>query len=152
MEIKFKKLHENAALPAYAKVGDAGLDLTATSVEVVIKPEEGFYYVEYGTGLAVEVPEGYVGLLFPRSSISKTGLIMANSVGVVDSGYRGEIKLRFKVDNGVFGELGDKTATYKTGQKIGQLMILPYPTALPVLVDNLNETDRGSGGFGSTGA
>lgn len=151
MEIKFKKLHENATLPTYAKAGDAGMDLTAVSVEVIIKPDEGYYYVEYGTGLATEIPDGHVGLLFPRSSISKTGLIMANSVGVVDSGYRGEIKLRFKVDNGVFGDLGDKTATYKPGSKVGQLMILPYPTVTPVLTDNLNDTDRGSGGFGSTG-
>ncbi len=152
MKVKFKKLHESAVLPAYAKPGDAGLDLVATSAQSVSDAEAGYYYIEYGTGLAAEIPGGYVGLLYPRSSISKTGLIQANAVGVVDSGYRGEIKLRYKVDNGIFTELGDKMATFSVGDKIAQLVIVPYPTIEPEFVEELGETERGAGGFGSTGA
>ena len=82
MKIRFKKLNPNAIVPAYSKPGDAGLDLTATSKELINNSQYG--YLEYGTGLAVEIPEGYVGLIFPRSSISNTGLILSNSVGVID--------------------------------------------------------------------
>jgi dUTP pyrophosphatase len=151
MEIKFKKLHENAVLPSYAKEGDAGLDLTATSAVSVADAENGFYYVEYGTGLAVEIPQGYFGYLLPRSSISKTGLIMANPPGLIDSGYRGEIKMRFKIDGKAFDELADKMAKYGVGDKIGQLMILPYPQIEPTFADELSTSERGAGGFGSTG-
>jgi len=83
VDIKIKKLHENAIIPTFAKNGDAGLDLTAVSKNIVNEKEFG--YIEYGTGLAIKVPEGFVGLLFPRSSISNTGLILANAVGVLDS-------------------------------------------------------------------
>lgn len=151
MEIKFKKLDNNAVLPSYAKLGDAGLDLTATSASSTADADNGFYFLEYGTGLSVDIPEGYVGLLFPRSSISKTGLILANSVGVIDSGYRGEIKLRFKIDGKAFDELADKMARYNVGDKIGQLIIIPYPTVIPVLSEELSTSERGEGGFGSSG-
>jgi dUTP pyrophosphatase len=83
IEVNVKKLVENAVIPTYAQDGDAGMDLTATSINVVETPDFG--YIEYGTGLAFEIPKGFVGLLYPRSSVSKTGLILANSVGVVDS-------------------------------------------------------------------
>jgi dUTP pyrophosphatase len=92
MEVKIKKLHPDATIPAYSKSGDAGMDMVATSAQI---SEDGLY-IEYGTGLSIEIPDGYVGLLFARSSISKTPLVLANHVGVVDSGYRGEIKFRFK--------------------------------------------------------
>jgi dUTP pyrophosphatase len=141
MKVKFKKLNTNAIVPKYSKSGDAGLDLTATSKDSLNNPQYGF--VEYGTGLAVEIPEGYVGLLFPRSSISNTGLIMANSVGVIDSGYRGEIKFRFKYIPG--------TADYNIGDRVGQLIILPYPSIETEEVDELNSSERGEGGFGSSG-
>jgi len=90
MEVRIKKLDEKAVVPMYAKHGDAGMDLYATCVD----------YDEWGnlvcsTGLSMEIPLGYVGLLFPRSSISKTPLMLRNSVGVIDSGYRGEIILKF---------------------------------------------------------
>lgn len=156
MKIKFNKLNEAAVLPSYAKAGDAGLDITATSDGVMVASERGtpsWYYVEYKTGLAVEIPEGYVGLLFPRSSISKSSLSLANSVGVVDSGYRGEICFRFKMDAGVVNEAKyrmDNPSVYKKGDRIGQLMIVPYPTIEPEFSDALSETERGSGGFGST--
>lgn len=151
MEVKFKKLDEKAVLPSYAKEGDAGLDITATSASSITNSDDGFYYLEYGTGLAVEIPSGHYGKLVPRSSISKTGLIMANSPGTIDSGYRGEVKIRFKVDNGLFQEFGNKMAKYNVGDKIAQLIILPYPTVKPVFVDELSSTERGDGGFGSTG-
>lgn len=152
MEVHFRKLHENAVVPSYAKAGDAGLDLTAVSHSVVMNEEEGYYYVEYGTGWAVEIPEGFMGLLFPRSSISKTGLILANSVGIVDEQFRGEIKLRFKLDSGLLEQVGvDKIAKYYAGDRVGQLVIVPRPTITPLVVDELSETDRGVGGFGSTG-
>lgn len=141
MKVRFKKLNENAVVPAYSKPGDAGLDLTAISKELTNNPQYG--YLEYGTGLAVEIPEGYVGLLFPRSSISNTGLILANAVGVIDSGYRGEIKFRFKHIPG--------TADYNVGDRVGQLIILPYPSIETEEATELNSSERGDTGFGSSG-
>jgi len=158
MKVKFKQLDESAVLPTYAKPGDAGLDLTTTSDGLFVGSDVSdsmWYYIQYRTGLAVEIPEGYVGLLFPRSSVSKTSLALTNSVGVIDSGYRGEICLRFKVDAGIITEANDrdgKPAKYKKGDKIGQLIIVPYPTIEPEFSTDLSETERGEGGFGSTDA
>lgn len=90
MKVKIKKLQDNAVIPYHSKPGDAGLDLTAVSLSF------NEQFTEYGTGIAIEVPEGFVGLVFPRSSLSKMDLILANHVGVIDPNYRGEIKLRFK--------------------------------------------------------
>lgn len=83
MKIEIKKLVENATLPNYAKEGDSGLDMTAISRTIVNEKDYG--YIEYGTGIAIAIPDGCVGLLFPRSSVSNTGLFLANSVGIVDS-------------------------------------------------------------------
>ena len=136
LKVRFKKLYEDAVAPSYAKNGDAGLDLTATHMTW----EENF--IEYGTGIAVEIPEGYVGLVFPRSSVSKKeDFYLKNSVGVIDSGYRGEIKLRFNKSD----------SHYQAGEKIGQLIILPYPTIYLEEVEELSSSERGEGGFGSTG-
>lgn len=156
MKINFKKLHENAVLPSYAKPGDAGLDVTAVSNGLVSEsndPSSLWLYVEYKTGLSVEIPEGYVGLLFPRSSISKSSLMLANAVGVLDSGFRGEVCFRFKMDYGILNQSENtkgSPAIYKKGDKIGQLLIIPYPTIEPWFAEELSETERGSGGFGST--
>ena len=156
MKVKFKKLHEDAVLPSYAKLGDAGLDLTAVGDSEVSASEDSqnlWYYIQYRTGLAVEIPEGHVGLLFPRSSISKSALILANSVGVIDQSFRGEICLRFKVDQQVMNEV-NKTygapAKYKKGDRIGQMIIVPYPTIEPEFSEELSSTERGTDGFGST--
>jgi dUTP pyrophosphatase len=138
MKVKFKKLNVSAVTPAYAKDGDAGLDFVATSVSL----NEGYY--EYGTDISVEIPVGYVGLLFPRSSISGTKQILANSIGVIDSGYRGEIKFRFKTLHMLDGRV------YNVGEKVGQLVIIPYPTIEMEEVDELSESERGNGGFGSS--
>jgi dUTP pyrophosphatase len=143
MVVKIKKLVENAIIPAYSKKGDAGLDLTAVSVSF----EKN--YVSYKTGLAVEIPEGFVGLLFPRSSNSKMDLILTNSVGVIDSGYRGEIELRYKlVGNGVTPSI---VGTYNIGDRVGQLIIIPYPSIEFEEVTELSTTERNTGGYGSTG-
>lgn len=161
MKVKFKKLNEDAVLPSYAKPGDAGMDITATSDGVTIFSENNsdlWYYIEYKTGLAVEIADGYVGLMFPRSSISKSALSLANAVAVVDSGYRGEICFRFKIDSGLVDQAyknlglgGGNISKYKKGDRIGQLVILPYPTIEPEFVDELSDSERGSSGFGSSG-
>lgn len=136
MKIKIKKLSPDAILPKYAHDGDAGMDVFAVSKKHTEK------FIEYGTGLSFELPKGYVMLVFPRSSITDTDLIMKNCVGVLDSGFRGELKLRFKKE----GE-----DIYKTGDKIGQIIILPYPNIEFEESENLSESSRGKGGFGSTG-
>jgi dUTP pyrophosphatase len=141
MKVRFKKLVPGAVIPSYAKKGDAGMDLTAIDGRVT----DDFH--EYKTGLAVEIPEGFVGLIFPRSSISKYDLALANSVGVIDSGYRGEILCRFKLIN----DMGIYPTIYKFGEKIAQLIIMPIPEIEPEEVDELSDSDRGEGGFGHTG-
>ena len=140
MKIKIKKLHNDAVITAYAKDGDAGMDLTS------VERNTAETYVEYDTGLSMEIPEGYVGFLFPRSSVSKTNLVLANCVGVVDSGYRGPVKLRFKELNGPIG------GRYKIGDRVGQIIIMPVPTFEFEEVKELSNTSRGDGGFGSTGS
>jgi dUTP pyrophosphatase len=139
IELKIKKLHSEAVIPQYAKPGDAGLDLVAISEEW----NEDNTMVTYGTGLAIEIPEGHVGLIFPRSSISKTTLNLSNSVGVIDSGYRGPIMFKFR-----YLENGD---VYEVGDRIGQLVIMEIPKVNIVEIQELSSTERGEGGFGSTG-
>ena len=136
VEVKIKKVHPDARIPKYAKPGDAGMDVVAVGKEVTEK------YVEYQTGLALEIPDGYVCLIFPRSSISKKDLTLCNSVGVLDSGYRGELILRFQK----FGE-----DIYDVGDRVGQIIIIPHPIVNVEEVSELGESERGEGGFGSTG-
>jgi len=140
MQVKIKRLHPDAEIPMYAYSTDAGLDLTCTEIL-----SENGYQITYGTGVAIEIPDGYVGLIFPRSSIRKTNLFLSNSVGVIDSAYRGEIQFTF--NKGLIKY--DKV--YSVGDRIGQLIILPYPKIELIESDILSETDRGEGGFGSTG-
>ena len=137
MKVRIKKLSENAVIPTYAKDGDAGMDLVITSI---ITRYEGD--VTYGFGIALEIPKGFVGLVFPRSSIRKTDLILSNSVGVIDSGYRGEIQATFK-RSGVY--------VYAVGDRGAQIMIIPHPPIEFEEADELSDTERGDGGFGSTG-
>jgi dUTP pyrophosphatase len=141
MQIKVKKLHPKAVIPSYSKAGDAAMDLTAISVD---KDEYG--NAVYGTGLAIEIPEGHVGLIFPRSSNSKTDLYLTNHVGVIDSGYRGEIMFKYRSAKGLLD-----AKIYAKNERVGQLMILPYPQIELVESDTLSKTERGDGGFGSTG-
>tara|TARA_R100000030_G_scaffold74357_1_gene57598 strand:+ start:584 stop:1000 length:417 start_codon:yes stop_codon:yes gene_type:complete len=137
MNVNIKKLHPDAVIPRYAKQGDAGLDLTA--VDVIAEGTT----LTYKTGLAVEIPPWHVGLLFPRSSVYKTGQTLTNCVGVIDSGYRGEIMLKYT--------LSPYAKEYDIGDRVGQLIIMPYPKIHFVEVENLTPTDRGEGGYGSTG-
>ena len=140
MKVKIKKLHKDAVIPRYAKSGDAAMDLTAVSMVV------NDSIITYGTGLSMEIPEGYVGLIFPRSSIYKTDLYLTNSVGVIDSGYRGEIMAKFALT-----ESSQWAMSYNIGDRFAQIMILPYPQIEFEEVEDLSETDRSTGGFGSTG-
>jgi len=143
LNVSVKKLHPNAVIPSYSKDGDAGMDLTAT--EII---NESNCDITYGTGLAMEIPKGYVGLIFPRSSIRKYELQLSNSVGVIDSGYRGEIQATFKKSlRDVIG-----IRMYEIGDRIAQIIILPYPQIKFNEVKELSDTERGSGGFGSTGS
>lgn len=137
MQVKIKKLHPKAVIPKYSKPGDAGMDLTITSII-----SENSLDISYGFGIAVEIPEGFVGLVFPRSSIRKTDLLLSNSVGVIDSGYRGELQATFKKTGLDKYEIGDRGA---------QITILPYPPIEFEEVEQLSNTERGEGGFGSTG-
>ena len=146
LDVKIMKLVEEAVIPQYSLEGDAGLDLTAT-----FRSYDEFGNMVYHTGIAMEIPKGYVGLLFQRSSVSKKQQFLTNAVGVIDSNYRGEIMLKFKPTvqahnkvESLFNEM------YEVGEKIGQLIILPYPSVNFILSDNLSDTVRGSNGFGST--
>ena len=141
LKVKIKKLNENAVIPTYAKDGDAGMDLVATS-----KSFDEDANIVYGTGLAFEIPKGFVGLLFPRSSNAKKDLLLSNSVGVLDSGYRGEVMFKFKFSNCDYSE-----NTYEIGERIGQIIILPHPQIEFEEAEELSETERGNGGYGSTG-
>ena len=153
LQVKFKKLNPLSQTPTRANKADAGFDLTATSIEC---PYSGLFnplkssakarrrdYIEVGTGISCEIPEGYVGFLFPRSSISKTRHFLRNSVGVIDSGYRGEVKLRFSLDGG--------SSCYKVGDKVAQIIFIKLPTVELVEAEVLSTSDRGEGGFGSSG-
>lgn len=138
-EIKFKRLHPGAKLPCAAKAGDAGWDMTAIDDGTENREHN---YTEYRTGVAVEIPMWFVGLIFPRSSVSNQHMFLSNSVGVIDSGYRGEITFRFR-------SFGPKK--YKAGDRIGQLLIIPFPVMIPEWSDSLSSTERGEGGYGSSG-
>ena len=143
MKVKIKRLCKEAIIPSYAMTGDAGLDLTATS-----RSFDEFGNVVYGTGLAMEIPLGYVGLVFPRSSIHKVNLELTNSVGVIDSGYRGEIMMKFK---STWVGAQDSKEQYEVGERVGQIIIIPYPQIQLEEVDELGDSERGSAGYGSSG-
>lgn len=192
LKVKIKKLVPEAVIPAYAKDGDMGMDVTATSVEY----DRELDCFVYHTGLAFELPKGYGMLIFPRSSNRKTNSYMANHVGILDSGFRGELLLCFKYKESAHSILSSfrsdkfieklandvdvrdakalavaiiKTsndivdndteltkfimnfAPYKVGDRIGQIVIVPYPTVEFEETDILSESERGAGGHGSTG-
>lgn len=138
MDIKIKKLHDNAVIPFKAYKWDAGFDLTAISKIVIDR------YIEYGTGLAFEIPDGYVGLIFPRSSVYKTSSILSNCVGVIDSGYRGEVKVKFYYSA--------KDLTYDIGDRVAQIIFMPLPEINLIESETLSDSERSNRGFGSSGA
>jgi len=170
MEIKFKKLIPEAKAPLKVIDIDAGFDLFAASIN------ETTDFIEYGTGIAVEIPEGYVGLVFPRSSVTKYDLMLKNSVGVIDASYRGEIRCRFaKVINEIYEEKKDVNLNFKfpksypdgkaidlvmlnrhikkyeLGDRVAQIIFLQLPSITLIETNELSDTQRGSGGFGHTG-
>lgn len=143
MEIKFKKLSHKAVMPSKAHKTDAGFDLTATNITTELN-ECGQLVIVYHTDLALEIPEGYFAQLMPRSSIAKKSLRFTNSCGVIDSGYRGEVLGKFIATTDVV------PAVYKAGDKFAQLVVLPVPDVEFVESDNLSESDRADGGYGSS--
>jgi dUTP pyrophosphatase len=140
VNVKVKKLVPEAVIPSYSKAGDAGMDLTITR-----EIENTSFSVTYGFGIAMEIPKNYVGLVFPRSSVRNQDLILSNCVGVIDSGYRGELQATFKKTNGL------DSLKYKVGERGAQIVIIFHPNINMIESDELSNTDRGTGGFGSTG-
>lgn len=142
LRIEFKALNENAVAPTFGSEFAAGADLYSAEEEVTVAPGETVFI---GTGIAVSIPAGKVGLIFARSGLScKRGLAPANKVGVIDSDYRGEIKVALL-------NHGDKSQTVLQGERIAQMVIIDYYPCEYVETDELEKTDRGEGGFGSTG-
>jgi dUTP pyrophosphatase len=142
MELPFKGLRPDAALPGYAKPGDAGLDLTSV-IDAVVGPGER---AMIPTGLAVAIPEGFAGLVLPRSGLaSRQGLTLANAPGLIDSGYRGEITCA------VVNLDREAPVEIRRGDRIAQLLIVPAPVVESTWADQLPESERGAEGFGSTG-
>lgn len=143
MELKFKKLNEKAVLPTRAHSTDAGLDLTTYGFTQEVDAS-GKLVLVYHTGLAVEIPEGHMGLLFMRSSVATKSVTMTNCVGIIDSGFRGEIIGKFKITT-------DSIPTvYQEGERVMQLVVMPYPQFEPVFADELSDGDRGEKGYGSS--
>lgn len=144
MVVRFKKLSDKAKTPVRAHKTDAGYDLSSSSITTEVG-EDAKLVIVYHTDIAVEIPEGYVGLIFPRSSIFKKSLTLTNSVGVIDSGYRGELICKFKTNTDVV------PSVYKEGERFAQLVIVPYLAVEFEEAEELSEADRGTDGFGSTG-
>ena len=143
MELKFKKLNEKAVLPTRSHDTDAGLDLTTYGFTQEVDAS-GKLVLVYHTGLAVEIPEGYIGLLFMRSSVASKSLLLTNAVGILDSGYRGEIMGKFKITTDAI------PTVYQEGERVMQLIVMPYPQVEPIFVEELSDGDRGEKGYGSS--
>jgi dUTP pyrophosphatase len=143
MKLKYKKLTEKAVTPTKAHDTDAGFDLTVSSITTELG-EDGQLIIVFHTGISIELPDNYVGLVYPRSSIYKKSLYFTNSVGVIDSGYRGELIIRAKTNTNVV------PSVYKEGDRFAQLIIIPLPQITLEESEQLTETDRGTDGFGST--
>lgn len=143
MELKIKRLSEKAIMPIRAHEGDAGIDLTCTNITQELN-ECGQLILVYHTDLAIEIPEGYVGLLLPRSSMATKSLTLTNSVGVIDSGYRGEVMAKMRSTTDVV------PAIYKPGERFAQLVIVPLLTYTIAEATELTDSERGEGGYGSS--
>lgn len=140
MKLEVKKLNETATLPERGNEGDAGLDLYCVGRKDTDR--DGLF--KFNTGIAVNIPNGYFGLITPRSSIYKRGLMIANTVGIIDSGYRGEILVMMRT-------ISEDYEMYDIGDKIAQLIIVPYNKLEVEEVNSLESSERGEDGFGSTG-
>lgn len=155
VQVKFRRISPDAIVPTKAHASDSGFDLTAVSDPII--SEDG--YIEYETGIAVAPPEGYYFELFPRSSISKYDLVLANGVGIIDSAYRNSIKVRFKMPNRFSYQSSidspsvafyPKAKIYGKGDKIAQIVLKKLESVVLTEVQELDQTDRGLGGFGSS--
>ena len=144
MIIRFKKVHENAVAPMRGSEWAAGWDLSACATDW----DDVNKVLVYHTGIAVEIPRGYVGLLFPRSSIYKKTLTQTNCVGVIDADYRGEVLVKFALR--YHSEI-ESPRLYGLNERIVQLVIVPVPEVAWLEADTLSETERGEGGYGSSG-
>lgn len=144
MKVRIKKLHPDAVIPTKAHATDAGFDLTAVAMEY----DNVNGCIVYHTGLAFEIPQGYVGMLFPRSSIFKKNLLLTNCVGIIDSCYRGEVLAKFKR----IAHDPRLSSVYDIGDRVAQLVIMPYPEVDFEEASRLSDTDRGNGGYGSSGS
>ena len=156
MNVNVKLIHPDAKMPTKAHSTDAGFDLTAVSIN------ETDLYIEYDTGIAIQIPDGHAGFLFPRSSVSNQGLNLANSIGLIDQNFRGTIKARFNRVIGLHNPSNEwedewdkwihaMANPYKVGDRIAQLVIQKLPEITLIEADELTETDRGDNGYGSTG-
>jgi dUTP pyrophosphatase len=143
MEIRFKKLVPEAKTPFRTHDVDAGFDLFAVSINET--PD----FIEYNTGIAVEIPEGYVGLIFPRSSVTKYDLMLKNGVGVIDASYRGELMCRF---HDLLQNEHVSKKRFEVGDRVAQIVFIEIPKITLVEAQELSDTERGDGGFGSTGS
>lgn len=143
MTIKFKRLSDKAVAPVKAHNTDAGFDLTVAGITTELN-ESGQVILVYHTGIAVEIPEGYFGMIVPRSSICKKPLQLVNSPGTVDAGYSGEVVVKFRTTTDVV------PSVYQQGERMCQLIILPVLDVEFEETDEIKEGDRGEGGFGST--
>lgn len=166
MEVKIKRMHSDAVLPTYATDGSCALDLTATSKEI-----DEYGNICYGVGWAFEIPKGYVGLLFTRSTNAKKDLSMLNAVGVLDSDFRGEVTFKYRpiyftfvnrlwewvqkyimfketIETRIENALGND---YEIGDRVGQILIVKHPKIKFIESDELSSTERGCGSYGSTG-
>jgi dUTP diphosphatase len=142
LAVKFVKNHPDAKNPERGSEHSAGWDLTA----VVVNDDRHKPYIEYDLGISMEIPPGYVGLLFPRSSVTKLGMSLGNCVGIIDADYRGPFKARF------YRGIHSRSSEYQPGERVCQFIIMPFPEIEYQLVDELSDTVRGQGGFGSTDA
>jgi|WetSurMetagenome_2_1015567.scaffolds.fasta_scaffold404843_1 dUTP pyrophosphatase len=143
MKLKYKKLTDKAVEPIKAHDSDAGFDLTVSRITTEIG-DDGQLIVVFHTDLSIELPNNYVGLVYPRSSICRKSVYFTNSVGVIDSGYRGELMIRAKISTNVV------PIVYKEGDRFAQLIVMPLPVIELQEEPNLSESDRGTDGFGST--
>lgn len=143
MELKIK-LADNAHMPFRAHEGDAGLDLCSMRDAYFGPCDTEAGCVTVGTGVSVEIPEGYVGLLVPRSSLAKRHVTLENSIGIIDSGYRGEIHLQLH-------NLMQRPICIPSGERICQLVIVPFASCEPFVVNELADSERGEKGLGSSG-
>ena len=142
LKIKIKKFRDEAKTPSFQSEDAVGADLVA--IKIV---KNGLFRIWYDCEFAAEIPKGYAGLIFPRSSISKLPLVLANSVGVVDPDYRGSFQIKFnRTFPGIFSR-----KKYKIGERIAQLLIIKVASVEYVSSEIITETKRGKGGFGSTG-